>query len=47
MKKIPSKIREVTHTDLFQKLYPVIVEAAAKRFGIPSESIIQAVSMIS
>jgi hypothetical protein len=39
MKKIPSKIRDVTHSDLFQHLYPVIVEAAAKRFGIPIESI--------
>jgi len=47
VRQIPSKIRDVTHTDLFRKLYPVIVEAAAKRFGIPLDAIHQTISMIS
>jgi len=47
VKQIPTKIRDVTHTELFKKLFPIIAEAAAKRFGVPTDSIHQAISMIS
>jgi len=44
--KIPQAVKSVTHSDLFKKTFPIIVEQAAKRFGVPENIVNTVASMI-